>query len=74
MAARNASGAERKRGNARIRSYISSGMPWIVDAVRGEGRIGLAGLVSELKVLINDKASGTGAALALVANVGGPAL
>ena len=49
-------------------------MPWIVDAVRGEGRIGLAGLVSELKLLINDKASGTGAALALVANVGGPAL
>lgn len=48
-------------------------MPWIVDAVRGEGRMGLAGLVSELNVLINDRASGTGAAFAL-ANVGVPDL
>ena len=46
----------------------------MVDAVRGDGRIGLAGLVSELKVLIRDSASGTGAALALLANVGAPAL
>ena len=57
-----------------MRSYMSRGMPWIVDAVRGDGRIGLAGFVSELKVLINDKASGTGAAFALLANVGPPAL
>ena len=49
-------------------------MPWIVDAVRGEGRIGLAGLVSELNVLIRDKVSGTGAGFALLANVGAPAL
>lgn len=49
-------------------------MPWIVDAVRGDGRIGLAGFVSELKVLTKDKASGTGAAFALLANVGVPGL
>lgn len=44
-------------------------MPWIVDAVRGEGRIGREGFVSELKVLMSDKASGTGGALALLAKV-----
>lgn len=48
-------------------------MPWIVDAVSGEGRIGLDGFVSELNVLIKDKASGIGAALALFANVVPPA-
>ena len=74
MAARNASGADRKRGNARMRSYMSSGMPWIVDAVRGDGRIGLDGFVSELKDLTNDNASGTGAAFALLANVEAPGL
>lgn len=36
--------------------------------------MGLAGFVSEVKVLINDKASGTGAAFALLANVGAAAL
>lgn len=49
-------------------------MPWIVDAVNGEGRIGLDGFVSELKVLINERASGIGAAFALVANAVPPAL
>ena len=49
-------------------------MPWIVDAVRGDGRIGLDGFVSELKDLINDNASGTGAAFALLANVEAPGL
>lgn len=56
-----------------MRSYISSGMPWIVDAVSGDGRTGLDGFVSELKVLINDRASGTGAVFAL-AKVGVPGL
>ena len=41
----------------------------MVDAVKGEGLIGLDGLLSELNVLINDSASGTGAAFALLANV-----
>ena len=49
-------------------------MPWIVDAVRGDGRIGLDGFVSELNVLIKDNASGTGAAFALLANVEAPGL
>ena len=57
-----------------MRSYMSSGIPWIVDAVSGEGRIGLDGFVSELKDLINDNASGTGAAFALLANVDAPGL
>lgn len=73
MAARNSTGAERNSGKDRMRSYISSGIPWIVDAVSGDGRTGLAGLVSELNVLINDMASGTGAAFAL-AKVGAPGL
>lgn len=46
----------------------------MVDAVSGDGRMGLAGFVSELKVLIKDNASGTGAAFALLANVGAPVL
>lgn len=48
-------------------------MPWIVEAVRGEGRIGLEGFVSELKVLMSDNASGTGGALIRLANVVPPA-
>lgn len=73
IAARKLSGAERKRGKVRIRSSKSSGIPWIVDAVSGEGRIGLDGFVSELNVLIRDKASGIGAAFALCTNVVPPA-
>lgn len=73
MAARKDSGAERKRGKLRMRSSISNGMPWMVEAVRGEGRTGLEGFVSELKVLISDRASGTGGALALLAKVVPPA-
>ena len=45
----------------------------MVDAVSGEGRTGREGFVSELKVLISDRASGTGGALALLANVMPPA-
>lgn len=45
----------------------------MVDAVKGEGRTGLEGFVSELKVLMSDSASGTGGALALLANVVPPA-
>lgn len=74
MAARKVSGADRNNGKDRIRSNRSSGMSLIRDAVRGEGRIGRAGLVSELKVLINDRASGTGVAPALLAKVVPPAL
>lgn len=73
MAARNDSGADWNSGKARMRSYVSSGMPYIVEAVSGDGRTGLDGFVSELKVRINDKASGTGAALDL-AKVGVPDL
>lgn len=69
IAARKDSGAERKRGKLRMRSSISNGIPWMVDAVSGEGRMGLEGFVSELKVLMSDKASGTGGALARLANV-----
>lgn len=73
MAARKDSGAERKRGKLRMRSSISSGMPWMVEAVRGEGRTGREGFVSELKVRMSDNASGTGGALALLAKVVPPA-
>lgn len=45
----------------------------MVDAVSGEGRTGRDGFVSELKVRIRDRASGTGA-LALLAKDGPPAL
>jgi hypothetical protein len=45
----------------------------MVEAVRGDGRTGLAGFVSELKLRISDKASGTGAAFDL-AKVGVPGL
>ena len=68
------SGAERKSGKFLMRSSISKGMPCIVDAVNGDGRIGLEGFVAESNVLINDKASGIGAAFALVANAVDPAL
>lgn len=73
MAARNDSGADRNNGKLRIRSSISKGIPCMVDAVSGEGRIGLEGFVSELKVLMSESASGTGGALALLANVVPPA-
>lgn len=56
-----------------MRSSKSSGMPWIVDAVKGEGRIGRDGLVSELNVLIKESASGLLALFALLANVMPPA-
>ena len=46
----------------------------MVEAVKGDGLIGLEGLLSELKVLINDKPSGTGAAFALLAKVMPPPL
>ena len=46
----------------------------MVDAVNGEGRIGLDGFVAESNVLINDNVSGIGAAFALVANAVDPAL
>lgn len=45
----------------------------MVDAVSGDGLIGLDGFVSELNVLIKDKASGIGAAFALLENVMPPA-
>lgn len=41
----------------------------MVDAVKGEGRIGRDGLVSELNVLIKDSASGVLALFVLLANV-----
>ena len=48
-------------------------MPWMVDAVSGEGRTGREGFVSELNDRTKDRASGTGA-FALLANVGPPGL
>ena len=57
-----------------MRSSMSSGMPWIVDAVSGEGLTGLDGFDSELNVLISDRVSGIGAAFALVAKAVPPAL
>ena len=49
MATRKPSGADMKRGNDRIRSTRSRGMSGMVEAVKGEGRIGRVGLVSTLK-------------------------
>lgn len=46
MAARKASGAVMNSGNDRRRSSRSSGRPCMVEAVKGEGRTGLVGLVS----------------------------
>ena len=74
MAARKLSGAERNSGKFLMRSSISSGMPWIVDAVNGDGRTGLDGFDSELNVLISERASGIGVAFALVAKAVPPAL
>lgn len=45
----------------------------MVDAVSGDGRIGLDGFVSELNVLIRESASGMGAAFALLAKAVPPA-
>lgn len=45
----------------------------MVDAVKGEGRIGRDGFVSELNVLINDSASGMLAGFVRLANVVPPA-
>ena len=53
---------------------MSSGMSCMVEAVKGDGLIGLEGLLSELNVLISDKASGTGAAFARLAKVMPPPL
>lgn len=61
IAARNESGAERNRGNERMRSTRSSGISGIVEAVSGEGRTGRVGLVSMLKDRIKDRESGIGA-------------
>jgi hypothetical protein len=41
----------------------------MVDAVKGEGRTGRDGFVSELNVLIKESASGTLAGFVLLANV-----
>ena len=46
----------------------------MVEAVRGDGRIGLVGLVSELKDLIVDILSGTAAVPAFAAKEGPPGL
>lgn len=72
IAAKNESGAERKRGNERIRSSRSSGISGIVDAVRGDGRTGRVGFVSMLKDLIKDNESGIGAPLVLNGELGPP--
>ena len=56
MAARNESGADRKRGKERSRSSKSSGRPWNVEAERGDGRTGRVGMVS----LSNDRMSERG--------------
>lgn len=45
----------------------------MVDAVSGDGLIGLDGFVSELNDLIRESASGIGAAFALLAKVVPPA-
>ena len=49
-------------------------MPWTVEAARGEGRIGLEGLLSELNVLNIERLSGNGGALPRLAKVVPPAL
>lgn len=59
MAARKESGAERNRGKERSRSNRSKGSPWIVEAVKGEGRMGLEGFVSDSKARMSDMGSGT---------------
>ena len=46
----------------------------MVDAASGEGRMGLEGLFSELKVRNMDRLSGNGGAFALLAKVVPPAL
>lgn len=57
-----------------MRSSISRGMPCTVDAASGEGRIGLEGLLSELKVRNMERLSGNGGAFPRLANVVPPAL
>lgn len=57
MATRNSPGAETNRGNVRILSTRSSGISRIVEAVRGEGRTGRAGLLSTLKDRITELGS-----------------
>lgn len=46
----------------------------MVDAVKGDGRIGRDGFVSELNVLINDSASGALVLFVLLANVVPPTI
>jgi hypothetical protein len=57
------SGADRKSGKDRMRSTRSNGMSGMVDAVRGEGLTGRAGLVSMLKDLRRVTESGIGVPL-----------
>ena len=57
------SGAVRKSGKDRMRSTRSNGMSGIVEAVRGEGLTGRAGLVSMLKDRRRVTESGIGAPL-----------
>lgn len=59
MAARNESGADRKRGKERSLSKRSKGRPWMVEAVKGDGRMGLEGFVSDSKARMSDMGSGT---------------
>ena len=44
-------------------------MPWIVEAVSGEGRIGREGFDSELNMRMSEMVSGIGAVFARLANV-----
>jgi hypothetical protein len=46
-------------GKERRRSSRSSGRPWIVDAVKGEGRTGLVGLVADSYARMVANVSGT---------------
>lgn len=62
MAVRKDSGAAAKSGKERKRSSRSKGRPWMVEVVRGDGRAGRAGFVSESYALINEIGSGSGEA------------
>jgi hypothetical protein len=55
MALRNSSGADMKRGKDRMRSTRSRGISGMVEAVKGEGRMGRVGFVSTLKDLIREE-------------------
>jgi hypothetical protein len=66
ITARKDSGADRNNGKDRMRSKWSRGIPEICEAVRGDGRIGREGFVSESNVLISANGSGIGVPLALL--------